>query len=174
MGDLDGWRWACVLCGWPLLWLSPSYLFSTEGGPIPSAPLICGQDLISPPLVFPSRNRPSVVNCSIGNVTGDSLGFFPPIYLFFSHFNQLQSWCKEAVFLVSSLNRWWDLISRHGKVIIWSSRFLLTLSTLRMFIICCKTKQGRSMKGHCLFYCGDCLQSLLSVRYFDKRETENR
>lgn len=61
---------------------------------------------------FPSRNRPSLVNCGTGHVKGDSVSFF------FYHFNQLQSSCKEAIFLVSSLNHLWDLISRHATFII--------------------------------------------------------
>lgn len=93
---------------------------------------------------------------------------FPPFF----HLNQLQSSHKEAIFLVSSLNHLWDLISRHASFIIWSSGFLSTLSTLRMVIICCKMKQPQSTKGCCLFYYGDFSQSFVSKVFWHRRGTK--
>lgn len=126
MGDLDGSRWACVLCGRPLLWLSPSYLLHS-GGPMPTALLICGSDWVSP--LFLPAIVPFLVNVGrCGHVKGDSAAFSTAL-----------SWTKvhvKKLYLFGIIFK--SFVGFDFKTcmfIMWSAGFLLTLSTLRMLIL---------------------------------------
>lgn len=62
----------CIM--WLAIAVTVSLLSLPLWGPIPTVPLICELDFSSP---FPSQNRPSLVNCGIGHVKGDSVAFSP-------------------------------------------------------------------------------------------------